>query len=90
MTLPLARIEAKQKRLKDWYQRLDSVVECNDLRIKIVDGLKSYRNLLARCFEAGEVTPDLFSQIEDLERQLETFFEDARVSPVARHERAAH
>ena len=77
--MEMHRLAAKQKRIREWSKALESCVNNEGLRVSIVDTLKNYRNLLAKCWEAGAISSQEQSDVEDLERQLEGLFDELRL-----------
>lgn len=71
----------KQKRLKSWTTFSQTEVHDESLRLKFVDTLKLYRNLMARCWEQEKITEEDVVELEDLERRLESLNEQARQTP---------
>jgi hypothetical protein len=78
----LATIAAKQKRVKDWSEALETMVQDSDLREKTRLVLKQYQNLLMRCWDAQLVSDSESAQLQDLERELERLNEVARMTVV--------
>lgn len=71
-------ISAKQKRLKEW-TRLYEGADPGPYRLKFLEALKSYRNLLAKCWETECVRSENLDQISDLERRLSQLADDLRL-----------
>ena len=80
--MDLSRIAAKQKRLKTWTDFAHSDVQCEALKLKILDSLKDYRNLLAKCWENSAVSDIDMTKLEGLERELSDLNEQARMTVV--------
>jgi hypothetical protein len=87
--MDLATISAKQKRVKDWMEGLETTVQDRNLREKTADVLKQYRSVLFRCWDAQAINATDAQQIADLERQLERLNEEARMTVVPSGKRVA-
>lgn len=77
--MKLSEIAAKQKRLRYWADVADSRTYSEQLRVRMKDTLKLYRNLLTKCWENGEIADSDQDEVLDLERQLELLDEEARL-----------
>ena len=77
--MDLATLTTKHKRFQDWSKFLQSELLSESLRLRTEDTLKAFRNVLAKCWESENVTPEDAQHIEDLERQLEQLNEEARL-----------
>jgi len=78
------KFAAKQKRIKQWNEVVQCSVENEELRLKFVNTLKLYRSLIAKCWEAEEVTEHDYNLMLDFERQLEQMNEEARMQVAAK------
>ncbi len=77
--MELKTLSRKQKRLQDWSKVLSSEMGDDDVRLALSDELKLYRNLIAKCWEVGEVSEDDEVAIGSLERKIEQLAEEARL-----------
>ena len=75
----LERLAAKQKRIREWSRQVQCGIGNEQLKLSIVDSLKDYRNLLAKCWEKGSLEHQEEKQVDEFERQLEQKFEEARL-----------
>ena len=75
----LSELPRKQKRIQEWSRFLREEKLDEDLRLHFVEKLKSYRNLIAKCWESDSVSDEDQGRISDWERQLEQCFEEARL-----------
>lgn len=80
--MKLSALAARQKRLKFWNTFVKEQVQDKTLRLTYVDQLKLYRNLLARCWEHGQITQADERELDDLERRIEDLNEQARQTVV--------
>ena len=78
--MDLSTLAVKQKRLKDWTLFFEHEVSDQKLRARTDRALKSYANLLFRCFDKGAVSEHDVEQIDDTERVLEDLSEEARLT----------
>ncbi len=78
--MELSRLSARQKRIQEWSRHLSDNHYWNEsLKVRFVDTLKDYRNLLAKFWESGVFGKSEDSQLADLERQLEQLFNESRL-----------
>lgn len=75
----LDRLAACQKRILAWQDFLETHEISNSVRLKTLDTIKEYRNLLVRCWEQNRITDEDVNHLNDLERRLEGLNEDARL-----------
>ena len=80
----LARLAAKQKRLKDWRAFAASEIQDAGVLRKTEEMLKQYSTVLAEAWESRELTAEGEARIANLERQLEQLNEEARMRVVGR------
>ncbi|MCB0317819.1 MAG: hypothetical protein KDD56_03620 [Bdellovibrionales bacterium] len=73
-------LAAKQKRLLSWAEFTEKNVKSIDLKLKIGDALKDYRNLLAKCWENRDASDSDLEKISSLERELSMLNEEARMT----------
>lgn len=84
-TTDLSRLSAKQKRLHDWRNFVESGgVQVLELRARTLAALNKYSGALEHCWEAKNISDDDWKTIEDLERQLEELNEEARLRVVGK------
>ena len=86
--MDIARLTAKQKRLKDWL--LAAEEECQDARLQrdFEQNLKTYAALLKKAWETGSVDSNLESEMTNLERKLSDQNDEVRLRVVPRAQRA--
>jgi len=82
--MKLSQLAAKQKRVRDWSQFLETQVQPDDLKVRTSSRLKEYRNLLARCWQEQVITEKDEFAILSLERELVKLNEEARVRVVGK------
>lgn len=76
----LERIAGKQKRLRTWLDLLEEFTGDEATRLEFQNNLKSYRNLLSKCWENGAVTEEDEATLDDLERSLELYCGELRLA----------
>ncbi len=81
--MELSSLAAKQKRALDWAKAC-AQTDQKELRQRFETWLTSYRQLLAACWEKGEVTPDDERTMTNLERILQELEGESRICLVAR------
>jgi hypothetical protein len=77
--MELSRLAAKQKRYSDISRYANTEVLGPATRPKLLRTLEEYRNALASCWRNRGGTPDDDSRVANIERDLETLFNDARL-----------
>lgn len=83
--MDLTRLAAKQKRLQSWLAFVEEGgVQGAALKRSTLDALSRYKTLLARCWESKEINTENAERLSDLERELESLNESARMTVVPR------
>lgn len=77
--MDLTAIAAKQKRLRDWSEFLETKGLPERLRQRVSTTLELYRKVLFECWESKQISPDSAFKIADLERTLEDLNEEIRL-----------
>jgi len=80
--MEISTIAVKQKRLKDWTRFVEREVSDPKIKGQISEHLRRFSDLLFRCFEKGEISQADAQLISNLEQQLESLNEEARLSVV--------
>ncbi|WKZ57023.1 MAG: hypothetical protein QY326_09860 [Bdellovibrionota bacterium] len=80
-------LSRKQKRLQSWTRFLSSI-EAPDVRQRMERTLREFHNVLVRAWESEDATDRYDAEILDLERQLESLDEEARLRVVGRNRAA--
>lgn len=77
--MDMTRIAAQQKRLRYWNEVLKKGIQDEALKLRFVDTVKLFRNLLARAWERGELLEEDITRLNDLTRQIEQLEEESRL-----------
>ena len=77
--MKLSDLSRKQKRIQEWSSFLQEEKIDEDRRANFVEMLKSYKNLIAKCWESDLISEEDQKRILDWERRLEQCFDDARL-----------
>jgi hypothetical protein len=80
--MELSLLAARQKRAKDWSEALENALLDQALRDRTRQRLSDYKGLLLKCWEEQAVSADAAQKLADLERELESLNELARVTVV--------
>ena len=78
--MELSELSRNQTRLQFLQSLLDNnEVTDEETRLKLVDTMKTYRNLIARCWETQTISEEDKTELANLDRKLEALHEDSRV-----------
>jgi hypothetical protein len=77
--MELTRLAAKQKRCRDIERYAQTDITDATLKSNVMKALASYRLALAHCWQKQLVSPEDSSQLDAIERDLESLFNQARL-----------
>ena len=83
--MELSSLGAKNKRVASWTKFAELEVQDFDVRAQMLDGLRAYRTLLARLWQAGQINQEDEKELLNLERKLESLSEEGRLRVVPKH-----
>lgn len=86
--MKIATLPIRQKRFKDWSVFAEKEISDPAIKSACQHKLRSYGDLLVKCFEAAEVSDNQELALLSLERELELLNEEARLSVVPKGNRA--
>jgi hypothetical protein len=79
MTVLLSRVSARQKKAITWANFLNDLKD-ESLKSRLSEALLSYQNILARCWEEGQVSEEDELRLLTLERELTKMNEEVRMT----------
>jgi len=78
--MKLADLAQKQKRLLTLSAVAENIDTPEETRIDLVNTLRTYSNLLARCWESQEISAGSLASISNIERKLKTLHDESRLT----------
>lgn len=83
--MELSQLAIKQKRVKDWADFIsEGGAQSPALKEEIIATLGQFKKVLARCWEAQQISAQDESEMLDFERRLQQLNEEARMTVVGR------
>lgn len=78
--MDLSRIAAKQKRILDWRQFLETPDLPSSIRDHISNTVEVYAKILIDCWKKGVCSRELLDRLSSLERELEMLNDSVRLA----------